>query len=213
MKDIKNIIFDLDGTIIDSMPIWKNVGKDFLINNNIEPPHNLEEIFKSKSFTQSNEYFRKELGLKKNAEEMIAEITSMVKGRYERDIPIKPFAREFLLQERNKGTKMCILTASEEEFVVPALKRLGIYELFQDVFTCTGLGMSKSEENIFNFVAEKVSVAKGETAVFEDAVHAVINAKKAGFYVVAVEDLSAKNDRETIMNVADRYIQSYKELL
>lgn len=209
----KNIIFDLDGTLIDSMPVWNNVSRDFLLNHGITPPDNLDEIFKSMSFEESAKYFKNELGLQITPQQMIAEIVSMVKARYETDIPLKPKAYEFLQKQYNKGTKMCILTASEKDYVLPALKRLNIHKFFTDVYTCTQLGMSKSKSDIYDFVAKKMGANKAETAVFEDALHAVINAKAAGFYTVAIEDEAAKNDKEKIKGTADLYAVDYIELI
>lgn len=209
----KNIIFDLDGTLIDSMPVWNNVGKEFLLNHSITPPDNLDEIFKRMSFEESAKYFKNELGLEITPQQMIEEIVGMVKTRYETDIQLKPKAYEFLQKQYNRGTKMCILTASEKDYVLPALKRLNIHKFFAEVYTCTQLGMSKSKSDIYDFVAKKMGVDKTETAVFEDALHAVVNAKAAGFYTVAIEDEAAKNDKEKIKGTADLYVQDYLELI
>lgn len=209
----KNIIFDLDGTLIDSMPVWNNVGRDFLLNHGITPPNNLDEIFKTMSFEESAKYFNQELGLEVTPQQMIAEIVSMVQAKYETDIPLKPMAYEFLKKQYDKGTKMCILTASEKDYVLPALKRLKIHQFFKDVYTCTQLGMSKSKGDIYDFVAKEMGADKAETAVFEDALHAVVNAKAAGFYTVAIEDEAAKKDKEKIKANADLYAVDYIELI
>ena len=108
---------------------------------------------------------------------------------------------------------MCILTASEKDYVLPALKRLNIHKFFRDVYPCTQLGMSKSKSDIYDFVAKKMGAKKAETVVFEDALHAVANAKAAGFYTVAIEDESARNDKEKIKGTADLYVVDYLELI
>lgn len=209
----KNIIFDLDGTLIDSMPIWKNVSNDFLLNHGITPPKNLYEIFKSMSFEESAKYFKEQLGLNVTPQQMIAEIIGMVKYEYENNVMLKPMVYEFLEKEFCKGTKMCILTASEREYVLPALKRLNINTFFADVYTCTQLGMSKSKGNIYDVVAEKMGMEKADTAVFEDVLHGIVNAKAAGFYTVAVEDEAAIEEREKIKVAADLYVVTFEELI
>lgn len=209
----KNIIFDLDGTLIDSMPVWENVAHDILLSRGITPPNNIDKIFRTMSFQESAMYFKEQLGFQGTTQQFIEDIIAMVKIKYERDIPLKPMAYEFLEKEYNKGTKMCILTASEKDFVVPALNRLKIHKFFTEVYTCTQLGMSKSKSDIYDFVAKKMGVSKSETAVFEDALHAVINAKKAGFYTVAIEDEAARDEREQIKDAVDLYAAGYWELI
>ncbi|MCQ4725185.1 HAD family phosphatase [Anaerotignum faecicola] len=210
---MKNIIFDLDGTLIDSMPVWNGVGKKFLKDNGVEPPEDIEEIFKTMSFEESHRYFAENLGLECSFDHMISSIISMVKDCYANTIPLKPYAYEFLEKEYKKGTNMCILTASEEDYVIPAVKRLGIDKFINGIFTCTGLGMSKSSGEIYDAAAERLGGTAADTAVFEDACHGVVNAKGRGYYTVAVEDESSKDDRDTIIKTADMYIKTYKELI
>ncbi|MCI8341935.1 MAG: HAD family phosphatase [Firmicutes bacterium] len=210
---MKNIIFDLDGTLIDSMPVWSGVGKSFLVENGTIPPENVDEIFKSMSFEESYKYFVEKLGLKCSFSFMLNSIIQKVKDCYANSVPLKPHVYEFLEKEFQKGTNMCILTASEKEYVLPALERLGIESFFCSVFTCTELGMSKSNGDIYTFVAKKIGGTPNDTAVFEDAFHGVVSAKKSGFYTVAVEDRSSLADRDSIIETADRYIKSFDELI
>ena len=174
---MKNIIFDLDGTLIDSMPVWSGVGKSFLVENGTIPPENVDEIFKRMSFEESYKYFVEKLGLKCSFSFMLNSIIQKVKDCYANSVPLKPHVYEFLEKEFQKGTNMCILTASEKEYVLPALER------------------------------------PNDTAVFEDAFHGVVSAKKSGFYTVAVEDRSSLADRDSIIETADRYIKSFDELI
>ena len=210
---IKNIIFDLDGTLIDSMPVWENVGRNLLIKNGVNPPDDLEEKFKTMSFEESAQYFINELGLKMTVKEIISAIIDDVKDMYCSSIPLKPFVYEYLEKSFNNGLKMCILTSSEADYVLPALKRLKINDFFSEVLTCTSLGMSKSTPEIYDFTAQKMNWNKSETIVFEDALHGVKNSHKAGFYTIGVYDKSAQEDTEEIKNIADKYIKSFKELL
>lgn len=210
---MNNYIFDLDGTLIDSMGVWDNVGHDFLVKNGIVPPKNLDDIIKEMSFEESAEFFINSLGLKMTKNEVIAGVTEYVADRYRHDIDIKPYVRDFLVKSKKNGKRMCVLTASEKYYVEPLLKRLNIDGFFENVITCSEISMSKSSCEIYNRAANIMGFKKSETAVFEDALHGVINSKKAGFYTVAVFDFKEKENMELIKKTADLYINSFKDIL
>lgn len=209
---MKNYIFDLDGTLIDSMPAWDNMGAKLLLSIGIIPPENIEELYRTMSFEESAEYFRKNLGMKLTAKEMIAKVISMVAEKYENEIKLKPHAYEFLEKSYNSGKKMTLLTASEEAYVMPCIKRLGIEVFFDKILTCTQLGMSKSNEHIYEYTAEKMGYDKCETVVFEDAPHAAKSAKKAGFFTVGIYDKSADEFKDDMKNTCDIYSDDFSKL-
>lgn len=210
---MKHIIFDLDGTLIDSMPVWKDTGKNYLINHGFPVPDDLHSIVKTQTLYQTAEHFHKVLGVPHSAEEIVAEIISFVEEQYRSSIPLKPYAREFLEQEKRKGTKMCILTASEASYIYLALDRLDISKYFDCILTCTELGHFKSDPAVFHIAAEKLGGTSADTIVFEDALYAVEGAKKGGFAVCAVSDPVTEADSTKIKAASDKYITSYKELL
>ena len=127
----KHIIFDLDGTLIDSMPVWRNTGKRYLESHNIPIPPNLLSVMKKQTLPQTAEFFRQELGATQSVREICDEVISYVADQYANSIPLKPFVKEFLEQEKSKGTKMCILTASEADYIHLALNRLELLPYFE----------------------------------------------------------------------------------
>ncbi|NCC15381.1 MAG: HAD family phosphatase [Clostridia bacterium] len=210
---MKSIIFDLDGTLIDSMPVWKNTGRNFLLNHGFAVPEDLHSVVKAQTIGQTAEYFRNHLGVPHSAEEIINEVIHFVEDAYKNTIPLKPYAREFLDKELENGTKMCVLTASEASYIHPALERLDLLKYFQFILTCTETGYYKSEPEVFRIAMEKLGGTIKNTIVFEDALYAVNGAKKGGFTVYAVADPVTEADSKLIRSVADKYIKSYKELL
>ncbi|MDD4844427.1 MAG: HAD family phosphatase [Anaerotignum sp.] len=210
---MKSIIFDLDGTLIDSMPIWKNTGRNFLLNHGFAVPENLHSMVKSQTIGQTAEYFRKDLGVTHSPEEIINEIIQYVEDAYKNTIPLKPYAKEFLDKQLENGTKMCVLTASEASYIHPALERLDLLKYFQFILTCSETGYYKTEPEVFHIAMKKLGGNLENTIVFEDALYAVEGAKKGGFTVYAVADPVTEADSHTIRSVADKYIKSYKELL
>ena len=210
---MKSIIFDLDGTLIDSMPVWKDTGKTFLIKHGFEVPENLHSIVKAQTIGQTAEYFRTQLGVTHTQEEIINEIIQYVEDAYKNIIPLKPFVREFLDKELASGTKMCVLTASEAGYIRPALERLDLMKYFQFILTCSETGCYKTDPDVFHIAMEKLGGTLEDTIVFEDALYAVKGAKKGGFTVYAIADTVTEADTHELRALADRYIQSYEELL
>ena len=212
---MKYIIFDLDGTLIDSMPTWHGTGAAFLEKHGIAIPEDIHDIVKTQTLYQTAEYFRRDLGVPFTAQQIVDEITSYVVEAYRHTIPLRPSAKEYLEAMAKKGVRMCILTASEAGYIQPALDRLDIRKYFDCILTCTELGVYKEDGKAFLIAMEKLGGTLAETAVFEDALYAVKGAKAAGFEVYAVLDdaFRGQKDIAQIKALADRYFHDYKELL
>ena len=211
---MKYIIFDLDGTLIDSMPVWRGTGSGFLNNHNFPVPENLMEVVKTQTIWQTAEWFRTELGVPMEAEDIVNEIVESVVEAYRHTIPLKDGAMEYLEKMKNEGVEMCILTASEADYILPALDRLDIRKYFSHVLTCTELGEYKNNGKAYLKTMELMGGTLEETVVFEDAYYAVKGAKSVGFPVYAVlDEVVREDDIDKIKETADHYFHSYKELL
>ena len=211
---MKYIIFDLDGTLIDSMPVWRGTGSGFLINHNFPVPENLMEVVKTQTIWQTAEWFRTELGVPMEAEDIVNEIVESVVEAYRHTIPLKDGAMEYLEKMKQEGVEMCILTASEADYILPALDRLDIRKYFSHVLTCTELGEYKNDGKAYLKTMELMGGTLEETVVFEDAYYAVKGAKSVGFPVYAVlDEVVREDDIDKIKETADHYFHSYKELL
>ena len=210
---MKHIVFDLDGTLIDSMPLWENLGHAFLNKQNIPMPENFNQEVKILTIVQTAQYFHDVVGLNMSVNEITEDLISYIRDAYLYEVPLKPFVREYLEQEKKAGTRMCVLTASERSYIYPAMERLDILQYFDTVLTCTELGHFKSEATVFHMAMEEIGGTLENTIVFEDAIYAIASAKKGGHMVYAVEDAATAADREEIAKLADKCITSYKELL
>lgn len=210
---MKFIIFDLDGTLIDSMPVWRGTGSGFLKNHNFPVPTNLMEVVKTQTIWQTAEWFRSELGVPMEAKDIVAEIVEFVVDAYRHTIPLKDGAKEYLEKMAQEGAKMCLLTASEADYILPALDRLEIHKYFSHVLTCTELGKFKDDGAAYLAAMEKMGGTLADTVVFEDAYYAVKGAKSAGFQVYAVlDEVVREDDTDKIKATADRCFHSYHEL-
>ena len=211
---MKYIIFDLDGTLIDSMPVWRGTGSGFLQNHNFPVPANLMEVVKTQTIWQTADWFRSELGVPMEAKEIVDEIVESVVEAYRHTIPLKEGAKEYLEAMAAYETKMCILTASEADYILPALERLDIRKYFTHVLTCTELGVFKDDGAAYLEAMKRMGGTLEDTVVFEDAYYAVKGAKSAGFRVYAVlDEVVREDDIDKIKAAADICIHSYHELL
>ncbi|MDD2396808.1 MAG: HAD family phosphatase [Tissierellia bacterium] len=213
MKKLKYKIFDLDGTLLDSMAAWRNLGKDYLLQKGINPPDNLNEIIAAMSMIESAAYFQKAFKIELSAEEIIKEIKMLIENKYKYEFKLKPYVKEYLQKLKDENSVMCIVTATPLKLAKAALERNEIIDYFSFVISCDEVGVGKNNPDIFILAANKLNAKPYEIAVYEDADFALITAKEAGFYTIGVYDDYFKNERKDIELISDIYIESFKELL
>lgn len=208
---IKGAIFDLDGTLLDSMIVWDTLAEDYLRSRGIEPRENLTEKFKNMSLPQAASYYQSVYGLTDTVETIIDGVNRLVATFYIEKVQVKTGALEFLEILKQRGVKMCVTTAADRDLAQAALKRNRLLPYFESILTCGEVGHSKDEPEIF-FAAQKILTTPMEhTWIFEDALHAVQTGKSAGFPVAAVYD-KAESAPEKIRETADLYIHSFEEM-
>jgi HAD superfamily hydrolase (TIGR01509 family) len=204
-------IFDLDGTLLDSMAIWDSFGAEYLQSRNLIPPKNLYKILKPMSLLQAAQYFRNYFRLADTTDEIMQQFNDRIDDKYQFKIMLKPHVSEFLEKLKNRDVKMCVATATDRRQTEAALKNLGVDHYFSFILTCTEVGSGKDQPKIFEQALERLGTSKDETIVFEDALHAITTAKEAGFRVIGVYDPSAEEDVKQIKQIADDYIYSFAE--
>ncbi len=206
---IKGAIFDLDGTLIDSMFIWDNIAEDYLRSLGVEPKENLNEIFRTFTLEMSAEYYRNHYGITLSKEEITEGINNMVAMIYNTRVTIKPGVDDFLNRLKAREVKMCIATVTDRSITESVLKRLGIREYFSEIFVCDEVGYSKESPEIYNLALNHLGTRKEETVVFEDVYHALKTARDDGFKVAAVYDYY-ETRQEEMKELADYYIRDYR---
>jgi len=209
---IKYAVFDLDGTLLDSMKIWEDIGNDFLNSFGITAPKDLQETLKTMSLQQSAEYFKETFALSQSVAEIMDKIIKMAEEKYRCEVELKPRVSEYLEKLKSEKAQMGIATATDCSTAREVLKRLGILGCFEFILTCTEVGCSKENPRIYLAAAERFGCSPREVVVFEDALHCIRTAKDAGFYVVGVNDQSAEKDKEEIQRLCDLYIDSFEEM-
>ena len=208
---IRGAIFDVDGTLLDSMFIWDTIGETYLRSIGYEPKENLNEVFKNMSLRQAARYYQTEYGVKLGIDEIMDGVNAMLERYYCFEVSLKPGVEELLKRFRASGVKLCIATATDRYLVEAALKRCEVLSYFGRIFTCNEVGHGKDEPDIFETARRFLGTEKSETVVFDDALYAIKAAKEAGFPVAAVCDSHEKNQEE-IRVLSDVYLKDLAQL-
>lgn len=208
----KNYLFDFDGTLVDSMPVFQGMMLRILNENGIKYDKDIMKIITPLGYVATAKYFR-ELGIEKTEEELIALMYEYVVDEYTYNIPAKQNVIEVLKKLKARGDRLHVLTASAHSTLDPCLKRLGIYELFDNVWSCEDFETTKSDPEIYRRAAEKIGVDVSEVIFLDDNYNADRVAKSAGMVVYGVYDLSSADYKAEIQSVTDKYITDFKELL
>lgn len=207
---LKGAVFDLDGTLFDSMFIWDRAGEVYLRSMGIEPMEGLQKVLKPMSLFQSAEYLREKYGIILTVEEIMSGIDHTVEDFYFHTVQPKSGVITFLEQMKSMGVKMCIATATDRYQAEAALIRCGMGGFFTEIFTCTGVGHGKDEPFIFRKAVEHLGTSKADTVVFEDAYHAAKTAKADGFITVGVYDKYEDKQWE-LRSVSDCFIENFAQ--
>ena len=213
ITEIKGAIFDVDGTLLDSMPMWENVAANYLLKRHITPKPTFREDLIARGGHELLSYLQTEYGLRETAIEIQNGMYELLEEFYYFKAPIKNGVMPVLKALCQRGVGICVATATDRCLVEPALKRCGIFDYFGRIFTCGEELTSKSSPDIFIRAAEYLGTAIEDTLVVEDALYAMKSAKQAGFHVAAVYDQSAHDKQDEIKALSDYYFISMDELL
>lgn len=204
-------IFDMDGTLVDSMVYWQRLGREYLTAQGVtEGMEEVLECIKPMTMAESSALFIETFGLPGTPESVMVEMNAVMDGHYRSDIPLKPGAADYLAALKAKGTKLCVATATPEPLARACLKRLEVLEDFEFLLSCDAVGSGKDRPDVFLEAARRLGAAPAETAVFEDAMFALQTAKDAGFYTVGVWDASGDKHWDAMTALADETVRDWK---
>ena len=208
---IKGIIFDVDGTLLNSMPVWENLGELYLRAQGKSAEKGLRDILYTMGVRQGAAYLKTQYGLDQTIEEVIEGLNREVRGFYEKKVPLKEGVREYLERFRELSLPMMLATSGDKTNVRAALSRLGILSWFEGILTCLEMGTDKNHPDVFLAAALQMDLDPSEILVFEDALYAIQTAKRAGFRTVAVYDKANDRDLAKIWKLAEIYLPEYTE--
>jgi HAD superfamily hydrolase (TIGR01509 family) len=213
-EGIRAAIFDLDGTLLDSLSVWSDVDSAFLFEcGQSVVPEDYVRAIAPLGHHDAALYTIERFGLKDTPESVMARWQALAQEAYQFHLPLKPFAKEYLLQLQAQGIRLGVATASQPALFEPALNRTGIAPLFESVTTLHEVARGKGFADIYLCAAQKLGVLPAACAVFEDLLPGLCASKAAGFYTVGVYDPVAKADWPQIQAAAHPSILSFQELL
>lgn len=210
---IRGAIFDVDGTILDSMSIWDTAAQRYLKTLGITADPELGEILFPMSLEEGAAYVKERYHLYSSVEAIVSDITEVVDGFYRFEVSLKEGVREVLDWLKKNQIKMTVATSGEKSLVEAAFERLGILQYFEGILTGADVGVGKSKPDIFYRAAEMTGSRPFETLVFEDAFHAIKTAREAGFFVIGVYDESDADQNLQIREYSNLYCEKMNDCI
>jgi len=212
LTNIKAAIFDLDGTLIDSMWVWGKIDENYFKSRNMDLPENLKTQIEHLSFDETAAYFKNNFGILDTIEEIKKEWNDFAYVEYQTNVKLKPGVVEFLSLLKTLNIKIGIATSNCKPLLEVVLRANGIYDYFDCLTLTDEVSRGKNFPDVYLLTAQKLGVTPDQCIVFEDILPAVKGAKAAGMKVVGVYDDFSKQQKEAIISHADRYIIEYHEL-
>lgn len=212
LTNVKAVIFDLDGTLVDSMWLWKQIDIDYLERFGYELPEKLQEEIEGMSFSETAVYFKERFNLEDSLEKIKSDWNDMAMELYKTKVKLKPGAMDFLLYLKQNNISTGIATSNSKELLMAVLNALEIGHLFDSIHVSCEVKCGKPAPDIYLLVASDLGVEPDECLVFEDIPQGALAGKNAGMRVCGVYDEAAIKHSEKVWDYSDYYIKGFTEL-
>ncbi len=213
LNNIEAVLFDLDGTLVESMSMWGDIDVDYLKKFHLPVPEGLQQAIEGLSMYQTAVYFKENFAIKDSLEKIMDDWNRMAYEKYTTDIPLKSGVRAFLDKLKEKKIPCGIATSNSRILTEAILKSHQVEDYFSAMVTGDEIINGKPDPEVYLEAAKKLGANPERCLVFEDIPFGIIAGKRAGMTVCAVEDEYSMKDREEKIRLADFYIKSYEELL
>ena len=208
---MKTYLFDFDGTLVDSMPTYAQVMRRILNEYGAVYTDDIFKIITPLGYGGTAEYFI-EMGINETKEALVEKMQRYATEEYSYRIPEKEGVTQSLRELKKSGASLNVLTASPHTALDPCLKRLGVWELFDNVWSCEDFGTTKADTKIYEMAAEKMGLSVSEVIFVDDNVNAVKTAKAAGMISYGIYDDSSSEYIDEMREISDRYVMKFEEL-
>ena len=213
LKDIDAVIFDLDGTLVDSMWMWRSIDIEYLQRFGIELPEDLQKNIEGMSFSETAIYFKNRFELDDSLEIIKSDWNKLAWNMYLNEVPLKEGVMEFLMHLKQESIPAGIATSNSRELVDLIVEKHGIKDYFSSIRTSCEVDKGKPSPDIYLLVAQDLGVVPERCLVFEDVLQGVMAGKNANMKVCTVYDDFSKDDQEEKIRLADYFVKSISELL
>ncbi|MDF2872402.1 MAG: hypothetical protein K0R05_3977 [Anaerocolumna sp.] len=212
-QQVKAVLFDLDGTLVDSMWLWEDIDREYLSRFDITLPEELQDMIQGMSFSETAVYFKERFLIPHSLEEIKAEWNEMAWKKYAEEVPLKEGVLSVLKELKNRGISMGIATSNSKELVELVIGKLGVSEYFKSIRTSCEVAKGKPSPDIYQLVAKDLEAEPAECLVFEDIIAGIMAGKSAGMKVCSVYDKKSEGDTKKKQELSDYYIHTFSELL
>ncbi len=212
-NDYDAVIFDLDGTLVDSMGMWAEIDVDFLALFGIPCPATLQKELEGLTWPETEQYFIDHFDIPLTVSEIGSKLLQMAEERYRDRTPAKDGAVRFVKNLSAHGIKTGLASSNHPGLITHALDAHGLVPFFPVITTCGEVAAGKPSPDVFLKTAEKLGASPGRCLVFEDIPKGILAGKRAGMTVIAVDDAYSKAMEEEKRQLADAYIRSYDEII
>ena len=213
LENTDAVIFDLDGSLVDSMWMWRDIDIAYLARFQISLPEDLQNRIAGMSFSETAAYFKERFSLPDSLETIKADWNRMARDKYLYEVPLKPGAYEFLTGLKERGIALGIATSNSRQLVENIADVHNLHNYFSCIMTGCDVARGKPAPDIYLAVAETLNVSPSRCLVFEDILPGILAGKNAGMRVCAVEDDYSLPEKEEKKALADYYIENFYHLL
>ncbi|MBP7058845.1 MAG: HAD family phosphatase [Lachnospiraceae bacterium] len=211
-KNIDTVIFDMDGTLVDSMGIWEKIDRKFFAERNIPYQEDFQLQIAGKSIFETAEYFKKSLSLSEDENELAEIWNEMAIEEYKYNIPMKPGAISLLKFLKSKNVKLGLATSNSRRLVEACFEHNSLYDYIDVVVTADEVSHGKPEPDVYLKACELLNSNPEESLVFEDILQGIMAGKNAGMSVCCIKDDSSKHTVDKNKELSDYYINSFYDI-
>lgn len=213
LKEKKAVIFDLDGTLVDSMWVWNDIDIEYLGSLGYEVPQGLQREIEGMGFTEVAVLFKERFHIKETIEEIKEIWQNMAMDKYSHEVCLKPGVKEFLPYLKEKGIVMGVASSNDRELIEAVLKHHGILEYFQCIITACDVKKGKPQPDVYLEAAKQLGVLPKDCLVFEDIVPGIQAGLNAGMTTCTIRDAYSLSQEEEKRREADYFIESYEQVM
>ena len=211
MKEIKAVLFDLDGTLLDSMYVWQYVDEEFLRKRNITPPDDYARQCSHRSFYETALYTIELFGLNETPDELMKEWTELAINEYRYNVKLKPFAKQTVELARQRGYKTAVCTSQTPELYTPVLKNTGLEGMFDTISSAAEYGKGKQYPDIYLYTAKKLGVPPENCVMLDDVSASLKGAKQAGMMTIGIIEPMSCQSIEEMKQYSDKLVETLSE--